>query len=250
MKERKDRVDDALAATRAAVEEGYVPGGGVALVRAVSKLDGLKSEEDDERLGIRLVARAATAPHRRDRQECRPGAEEVVVEKVRTLERRPWLRRPGRALHGSRSGRSIIDPLKVVRTALENAASIAGMMLTTEAAITECPRGAAPAPPEAAWVEWAAWAAWAAWVASRWAEAPSRALKGALPTTSDRVCARRRPRLAYFHKTHSGLGAIVTLRVTMPRMELRVIGCHGGRLPSTAPARSFSTTSWRSMQVR
>ncbi len=135
MKEKKDRVNDALSATRAAVEEGTVPGGGVAYIRASEKLEGLKGENDDETTGIEIVKRAIEEPLRQIVGNAgKEGA--VVVQKVRE----------GKADFGYNARTDqyenlyktgVIDPTKVARVALENAASIAGMFLTTECVITD-----------------------------------------------------------------------------------------------------------------
>lgn len=138
MKEKKDRVEDALAATRAAIEEGIVPGGGVALVRAGKALENVKGDNEDENTGIAIIARAIEEPLRQIVENS--GMEgSVVVQKVKEgtgdfgfnakTERYENLFESG-----------IIDPTKVVRVALENAASVAGMLLTTEATITEIPK--------------------------------------------------------------------------------------------------------------
>ncbi len=137
MKEKKARVEDAMHATRAAVEEGIVAGGGVALVRASSVLDGLKGDEDDETIGINIVRRAVEEPLRQIAGNAgQEGA--VVVGKVRE----------GGDSFGFNAATEqyedlvaagVIDPAKVTRTALQNAASIAGMMLTTEAMIADIP---------------------------------------------------------------------------------------------------------------
>jgi chaperonin GroEL len=135
MKEKKDRVDDALHATRAAVEEGIVPGGGVAYIRAQEALDKMKGENDDETTGIGIVRRAIEEPLR---QICvNAGVEgSIVVQKVRE----------GKADFGYNArtetyeklyDAGVIDPTKVARVALENAASIAGMLLTTECVLSE-----------------------------------------------------------------------------------------------------------------
>ncbi len=135
MKEKKDRVHDALSATRAAVEEGIVPGGGVAYIRAISSLEGIKVENDDEQTGIEIVRRAIEEPLRQIVNNAgKEGA--VIVQKVREGK--------GDFGYNVRLGEyqnlfdaGVIDPAKVTRVALENAASIAGMLLTTEAVITE-----------------------------------------------------------------------------------------------------------------
>ena len=135
MKEKKDRVDDALSATRAAVEEGIVPGGGVAYIRAISAIEGLKGVNDDETTGIEIVKRAIEEPLRQIVANAgKEGA--VVVQKVREGE--------GDFGYNARTDvyenlltSGVIDPAKVTRVALENAASIAGMMLTTECIIAD-----------------------------------------------------------------------------------------------------------------
>ena len=135
MKEKKDRVDDALAATRAAVEEGIVPGGGVAYIRASESLEGLKGENDDQTTGIQIVKRAIEEPLRQIVKNA-GGEGSVVVNKVREGE--------GSFGYNARDDRyedmltaGIIDPTKVSRVALENAASIASMFLTTECVLAE-----------------------------------------------------------------------------------------------------------------
>ena len=135
MKEKKDRVDDALSATRAAVEEGIVPGGGVALIRAIAALEGVKGETEDENTGIEIVKRAIEEPLRQIVANAgKEGA--VVVQKVKE----------GEADFGYNArvdeyqnflSTGVIDPAKVTRIALENAASIAGMFLTTECVIVD-----------------------------------------------------------------------------------------------------------------
>ncbi|MFR9165315.1 MAG: chaperonin GroEL [Dysgonomonas sp.] len=146
MKEKKDRVDDALSATRAAIEEGTVPGGGIAYIRAIDSLEKLKGETDDETTGIEIIRRAIEEPLRQIVNNCgKEGA--VVVQKVREgkgdfgynarLDKYEDLNKAG-----------VIDPAKVTRVALENAASIAGMFLTTECIIAEKKEdNPAPMPP-------------------------------------------------------------------------------------------------------
>lgn len=135
MKEKKDRVDDALSATRAAVEEGIVAGGGVALVRAISSLEGLKGDNDDETTGIEIVKRAIEEPLRQIVNNAgKEGA--VVVNAVREAEGDyGYNARIDEYQHMFESG--IIDPAKVTRVALENAASVAGMFLTTECVLVD-----------------------------------------------------------------------------------------------------------------
>ena len=135
MKEKKDRVDDALSATRAAIAEGIVPGGGVAYIRALSALDNVKGENDDETTGIEIVRRAIEEPLRQI--SANAGVEgAVVVQKVREGSGDfGYNARTDKYEHLLAAG--VIDPAKVTRVALENAASIAGMFLTTECVIAE-----------------------------------------------------------------------------------------------------------------
>ncbi len=135
MKEKKDRVDDALSATRAAVEEGIIPGGGVAYIRAISGLDELKGENDDEQTGIEIIKRAIEEPLRQIVGNAgKEGA--VVVQKVREgKDDYGYNARTDKYENLYETG--VIDPAKVARIALENAASIAGMLLTTETVIVE-----------------------------------------------------------------------------------------------------------------
>jgi len=147
VKEKKDRVDDALHATRAAVEEGILPGGGVALLRAVKALDALKTENGDQRVGIDIVRRAIEAPVRQIAENA--GAEGSIV--VGKLREKPdfsygWNAQTGE--YGDLYAQGVIDPVKVVRAALQDAASVAGLLVTTEAMIAEKPKKeAAPALP-------------------------------------------------------------------------------------------------------
>lgn len=144
LKEKKARIEDALAATRAAVEEGIVPGGGVTLVRAISALKKLKLE-GDEAVGLNIVAKALEAPTRKIAENS--GAEgSVVVEKVKSLKKNEGFDAVTLEYRDMMEA-GIIDPAKVVRTALENASSIASMLLTTEAIVAEKPEKAKPAPP-------------------------------------------------------------------------------------------------------
>ena len=147
MKEKKDRVDDALAATRAAVEEGIVPGGGVAIVRATEKLIKLKGDNDDEQTGINIIKRAAEEPLRQIVENA--GLEgSVIVAKVHDGKGDFGFNAKSEVYENLyKSG--VIDPAKVVRVALENAASVAGMLLTTECVIAEIPEEAPPAMPPA-----------------------------------------------------------------------------------------------------
>ncbi|NLZ18785.1 MAG: chaperonin GroEL [Bacteroidales bacterium] len=144
MKEKKDRVEDALNATRAAVEEGYLPGGGVAYIRAASALEGLKGENDDETTGIHIVAKAIEEPLRQIAVNAGvDGA--VIIQKIKEGK--------GDFGYNARTGEyvkmyeaGVIDPTKVARVALENAASVAGMFLTTECGVVDIPEPAPAAP--------------------------------------------------------------------------------------------------------
>ncbi|MGV1794266.1 MULTISPECIES: chaperonin GroEL [unclassified Rhizobium] len=150
VKEKKDRVDDALHATRAAVEEGILPGGGVALLRAVKALDNLATANQDQKVGIEIVRRAIEAPVRQIAENA--GAEgSVIVGKLReeTDFSFGWNAQTGE--YGDLYAQGVIDPAKVVRTALQDAASVAGLLVTTEAMIAEKPKkDAAPAIPAGA----------------------------------------------------------------------------------------------------
>ncbi|MCD8207196.1 MAG: chaperonin GroEL, partial [Bacteroidales bacterium] len=144
MKEKKDRVEDALSATRAAVEEGIVPGGGVAYIRAAEILRELKGANEDETTGIKIVARAIEEPLRQIAANAGIDGS-VIVQKVRE----------GEADFGYNAhtdefvnmfDAGVIDPTKVARVALENAASVAGMFLTTECTIVDIPEPVPAAP--------------------------------------------------------------------------------------------------------
>lgn len=151
LKEKKHRVEDALSATRAAVEEGIVPGGGVALVNAISALDGMKLDDEDSQIGINIVRRALEVPMRRIAENAGMDGS-VVVQNVRQAQKSEGTHNIGYdVMDGSYKDMvkgGVIDPAKVTRGALENAASIASMILTTEALITELPEKDGPkAPP-------------------------------------------------------------------------------------------------------
>jgi chaperonin GroEL len=137
MKEKKARVDDALHATRAAVEEGVVPGGGVALIRALSKVEGLEGDNHDQTIGIKLALRAMEAPLRQIVSNA-GGEGSVVVNKVRAGEGAFGFNAATEEF-GDMMEMGIIDPAKVTRSALQAAASIAGLMITTEAMIADHP---------------------------------------------------------------------------------------------------------------
>ncbi|OEC96158.1 MULTISPECIES: chaperonin GroEL [unclassified Rhizobium] len=143
VKEKKDRVDDALHATRAAVEEGILPGGGVALLRAVKALDSLKTENDDQRVGVDIVRRAIEAPVRQIAENA--GAEgSIIVGKLREKTDFSYGWNAQTNEYGDLYAQGVIDPAKVVRTALQDAASVAGLLVTTEAMIAEKPKKEAP----------------------------------------------------------------------------------------------------------
>lgn len=145
MKEKKDRVDDALAATRAAIEEGIVPGGGVALVRAAAALEGKSGDNEDETTGMKIVSRALEEPLRQIVENA--GLEgSVVVAKVKEGKKDFGFNAKADEYQNMYEA-GIIDPTKVSRVALENASSVAGMLLTTEATITEIPKEEPAMPP-------------------------------------------------------------------------------------------------------
>ena len=145
MKEKKDRVDDALSATRAAIEEGVVPGGGIAYIRAISSLEGLKGENEDETTGIEIVKRAIEEPLRQIVANAgKEGA--VVVQKVKEGTD-DFGYNARKDIYENLYAAGVIDPAKVTRVALENAASIAGMFLTTEAVIAEVKENNPAMPP-------------------------------------------------------------------------------------------------------
>jgi chaperonin GroEL len=146
VKERKDRVDDALHATRAAVEEGIVPGGGVALLRAAAALDKLKPENDDQKAGIGIVRRALSWPARLIAANAgEDGA--VVTAKILENSAYSFGYNAQSGEYGELMGQGVIDPAKVVRHALQGAASIAGLLITTEAMVAELPKKEAAHPP-------------------------------------------------------------------------------------------------------
>lgn len=144
MKEKKDRVEDALNATRAAVEEGYLPGGGVSYIRAVSALDKLKGDNDDETTGIHIIAKAIEEPLRMIAENAGVDGS-VIIQKIKEGKGDfGYNARTGEYVQMYEAG--VIDPTKVARVALENAASVAGMFLTTECGIVDVPEPA-PATP-------------------------------------------------------------------------------------------------------
>ncbi len=144
MKEKKDRVDDALHATRAAVEEGVVAGGGVALVRAVAKISGLKGDNEDQNAGIAMALRAMTAPLRQIVDNAGDESS-VVLDKVVNGEGN-YGYNAASGEYGDMLEMGILDPTKVTRSALQHAASIAGLMITTECMVADMPKDEAPMP--------------------------------------------------------------------------------------------------------
>jgi chaperonin GroEL len=144
MKEKKARVEDALHATRAAVEEGIVPGGGVALLRCLNAIEGVKGANEDEQIGVDIIRRAIEYPAKH--LAMNGGYEgSVVVQEIK--------KRKGNEGFNAATGEyedlvkaGVVDPKKVTRSALQNAASIAGLLLTTECLITEIPEKEKPAP--------------------------------------------------------------------------------------------------------
>lgn len=145
MKEKKARVEDALHSTRAAVEEGIVAGGGVALIRALQKIDSLTGENEDQDTGIKIALRAMEYPLRQIAQNA-GGEPAVVVDKVRELEGSHGFD-GATGEYGDMIALGIPDPAKVVRSALQSAASVAGLMITTEAMVSELPEDKPAAPP-------------------------------------------------------------------------------------------------------
>jgi chaperonin GroEL len=149
LKEKKHRVEDALSATRAAVEEGIVPGGGVALINAIVALDGIKMKNDDEQIGVNIVRKALEVPMRKIAENAGKDGS-VIIENVRQAQKRQKSKTIGfdvlRDEYIDMVKGGVIDPAKVTRGALENAASIAAMILTTEALITDVPEKDKPMP--------------------------------------------------------------------------------------------------------
>ncbi|TPL96095.1 chaperonin GroEL [Mesorhizobium sp. B2-3-10] len=145
VKERKDRVDDALHATRAAVEEGVLPGGGVALLRAAKALDAVQTDNADQKTGVEIVRRAIETPVRQIAENA--GAEgSIIVGKLREKGEFGWGWNAQTNEFGDLYGQGVIDPAKVVRTALQDAASVAGLLVTTEAMVAEKPKKEAASP--------------------------------------------------------------------------------------------------------
>ena len=146
VKERKDRVDDAMHATRAAVEEGILPGGGVALLRAVKVLDNVETDNADQKHGVEIVRRALEAPARQIAENA--GAEgSIIIGKLRETAKFAYGWNAQTNEFGDLYKQGVIDPVKVVRTALQDAASVAGLLVTTEAMVAEKPKKETPVPP-------------------------------------------------------------------------------------------------------
>jgi chaperonin GroEL len=145
VKERKDRVDDAMHSTRAAVEEGILPGGGVALLRAVKALDRVKADNEDQRHGVEIVRKAITWPARQIALNAGEDGS-VVVSKVLETDQYNYGFDAQTGEYGNFVSKGIIDPTKVVRSALQDAASVAGLLITTEAMVAELPKRKTAAP--------------------------------------------------------------------------------------------------------
>ena len=155
MKERKDRVDDAMHATRAAVEEGILPGGGVALLRSVEALKRLNTENEDQKHGVEIVRKAIQMPARQI--AINAGADgSVVVGKIMDKDQYSYGFDAQSGEYGNLVTKGIIDPTKVVRCALQDAASVAGLLITTEAMVAELPKKV----PQLRQCRAAAWAGW------------------------------------------------------------------------------------------
>jgi chaperonin GroEL len=146
VKERKDRVDDAMHATRAAVEEGVLPGGGVALLRAIKALEKLKVHNDDQRTGIEIVKKALSWPARQIAINAGEDGS-IVVGKILEKDTYAYGYDAQAGEYGNLVSKGIIDPTKVVRAALQGAASVAGLLITTEAMVAELPKKQGPAMP-------------------------------------------------------------------------------------------------------
>lgn len=145
VKERKDRVDDAMHATRAAVEEGILPGGGVALLRSIKALGRLKTENHDQKTGIDIVRKALSTPARQIAVNAGEDGS-IVVGKISDNDTYAYGYDAQEGEYGDLVSKGIIDPTKVVRTALQDAASIAGLLMTTEAMVAEKPKKETPMP--------------------------------------------------------------------------------------------------------
>ena len=145
VKERKDRVDDAMHATRAAVEEGILPGGGVALLRATEKLKSVRTQNDDQKTGVEIVRKALSWPARQIAINAGEDGS-VVVGKVLEKDQYGYGFDAQSGDYVNLVSKGIIDPTKVVRTAVQNAASVAALLITTEAMVAELPKKPAAGP--------------------------------------------------------------------------------------------------------
>ena len=145
VKERKDRVDDAMHATRAAVEEGILPGGGVALLRSIKAIEKIRAANDDQKTGVDIVRKALSWPARQIAVNAGEDGS-VVVGKILDKDQYNYGYDAQNGEYGNLLSKGIIDPTKVVRCALQGAASIAGLLITTEAMVAEMPRKQAAAP--------------------------------------------------------------------------------------------------------
>ena len=146
VKERKDRVDDAMHATRAAVEEGILPGGGVALLRAGAALK-VRTQNDDQKTGVEIVRKATQAPARQIATNAGEDGS-VIVGKILEKDQYAFGFDAQNAEYVNMLSKGIIDPTKVVRQALQGAASVAGLLITTEAMVAELPKKNQPAMPQ------------------------------------------------------------------------------------------------------
>ena len=158
VKERKDRVDDAMHATRAAVEEGILPGGGVALLRAAEALKRVRTQNDDQKTGVDIVRKALSWPARQIAINAGEDGS-IIVGKILEKDQYSFGFDAQNGEYVNLVTKGIIDPTKVVRAALQNAASIAGLLITTEAMVAERPKkeSAAPLCPAAVWAVWVVW---------------------------------------------------------------------------------------------
>ncbi|MCC8963717.1 chaperonin GroEL, partial [Bradyrhizobium sp. Pear76] len=145
VKERKDRVDDAMHATRAAVEEGILPGGGVALLRASEQLKGLRTKNDDQKTGVEIVRKALSWPARQIAINAGEDGS-VVVGKVLEKDQYSYGFDAQTGEYSNLVSKGIIDPTKVVRIAVQNASSVAALLITTEAMVAELPKKIAAGP--------------------------------------------------------------------------------------------------------
>ncbi len=146
VKERKDRVDDAMHATRAAVEEGILPGGGVALLRAIESLKRIRTHNDDQKTGVEIVRKALSTPARQIAINAGDDGS-VIVGKILEKDQYSFGYDAQSGEYVNMMSKGIIDPTKVVRAALQNAASVAGLLITTEAMVAEVPKKQSSAPP-------------------------------------------------------------------------------------------------------